>query len=95
MKTRMSPLAHSASFVPIVLVLLTAMLACGGNKPAPSAVTKAISSVAVTVNPGGPVTIKTQAAEFEIAPSGYLRAFLLQDGNGKRQTLDVVEPNGL
>ncbi|MGA2631985.1 MAG: glycoside hydrolase family 36 protein [Terriglobia bacterium] len=86
MKTRMSPLAHSAPFVPIVLLWLTAMLACEGNKPAPSAVTETISSVAVTVNPGGPMTIKTQVAEFEIASAGYIKTFLLQDG--KRQTLD-------
>ena len=48
------------------------------------------SAVAVTVNPGGPVTIRTQTAEFEVLPLGYVQAYLLE--GGKRLTLD--EPGG-
>jgi alpha-galactosidase len=43
----------------------------------------------VTVNPGGPVVLKTATAEFDVLPSGYVQAFLIQDG--KRLTLDEPE----
>ncbi|MFB3921633.1 MAG: alpha-galactosidase [Terriglobia bacterium] len=48
------------------------------------------SAIAVTVNPGGPVVLKTSEAEFEILPSGYIQAWLLKDG--KKLTLDEPEP---
>jgi alpha-galactosidase len=44
------------------------------------------SVVVVTVKPGGPVVIRTPTAEFEVLPSGYLRAFLVKDG--RHLTLD-------
>src|SRR6516165_1299761 len=44
------------------------------------------STVLVTVNPGGPVVIKSPTAEFDLLASGYLRAYLVKDG--KRLTLD-------
>jgi alpha-galactosidase len=47
------------------------------------------SAVAVTVHPGGPVVVRTQTAEFEVLPSGYLRAYLVKDG--ERLTLDEPE----
>ncbi len=47
------------------------------------------SAVAVTVHPGGPVALKTGAAEFEVLPSGYVQAWLMKDG--KRLTLDQPE----
>ncbi len=47
------------------------------------------SAVAVTVNPGGPIVLKTSAAEFDILSSGYVQAFLLKDG--ERRTLDEPE----
>jgi alpha-galactosidase len=49
--------------------------------------------VAVTVNPGGPVVIKTQSAEFDILSSGYIQAFLLK--GDKRLTLDEPEDGQL
>ncbi len=53
------------------------------------------SAIAVTLHPGGPVAMRTATAEFDLLRTGYVRAFLLQDG--KRLTLDepqagVVEP---
>jgi alpha-galactosidase len=44
------------------------------------------SAIRVDVNPGGPLVLTTTAAAFEVAPSGYVQAFLLRDG--KRLTLD-------
>jgi alpha-galactosidase len=66
-----------------------AVLACGRSSTPP--VEKAVppSAVSVTVNPAGPVVVKTAAAEFDVLPSGYVQAFLIQDG--KRLTLDEPE----
>ncbi|HUU14605.1 MAG TPA: alpha-galactosidase, partial [Terriglobia bacterium] len=44
------------------------------------------SAIAVTLNPGGPVVIRTTTTEFDLLRSGYVQAFLLQEG--KRLTLD-------
>src|SRR5512147_1389532 len=48
------------------------------------------SEVATTINPAGPIVLKTAAAEFEILPSGYIRAYLL---NGASR-LSLDEPDG-
>jgi alpha-galactosidase len=64
------------------------MLGCEGEKPAPGPDLKPVSSIVVTVNPGGPLLIKSKVAEFEILPSGYVHAFLLKDG--KRLTISQV-----
>jgi hypothetical protein len=42
--------------------------------------------VHVIVRQGGPVVITTSAAEFDVLPSGYVRACLTRDG--QRMTLD-------
>ncbi|MGD0922525.1 MAG: alpha-galactosidase [Terriglobia bacterium] len=68
-----------------------AMLGCD-RSPAPPGEQALPSAVAVTVNPGGPVVLKTHTAEFEILPSGYLQAYLIKDG--KRLTLDEPESGG-
>jgi alpha-galactosidase len=47
------------------------------------------SAINVDVKGGGPVTLTTSAAEFEVTPDGYVHALLLEDG--KRLSLD--EPN--
>lgn len=47
------------------------------------------SAVSVTVNPGGPVVVKTARAEFEVLPSGYVRGSLIKEG--KLLTLDEPE----
>ena len=65
------------------------MIGCVGTSPSPPAQRPQRSSVVVTVNPGGPVTIKTSKAAFEVLSSGYIRAYLLKDG--MRLTLDEPE----
>jgi alpha-galactosidase len=47
------------------------------------------STVTVTSAAEGPLLIKTSAAEFDVLPSGYVRAFLLKDG--RRLTLDALD----
>ncbi|MBV8893606.1 MAG: alpha-galactosidase [Acidobacteria bacterium] len=44
------------------------------------------SNTRVVINNGGPVVIRTAAAEFQVLPSGYIQGFLLKDG--KKLTLD-------
>jgi len=62
-----------------------ALFACQKTSP-PLTGPGASSKIVVTANPGGPVTIRTASAEFEILPSGYVQACLLKEG--KRLTLD-------
>jgi alpha-galactosidase len=92
MKIRVSPLAQAAFLIPIVLAGLIALPACEVDKPAPRTISRIVSSVAVTVNPTGPLLIKSKAAEFEVLPSGYVRAFLLK--NGKRLTISDAPAEG-
>jgi alpha-galactosidase len=67
----------------LVLICLLSMFACqNGSSPG----TTGPSKIVVTVNPGGPVTIRTTSAEFAVLPSGYVQAYLLEQG--KRLTLD-------
>jgi alpha-galactosidase len=51
-------------------------------KPAPTQP----SAINVDVKGGGPVTLTTSAAEFQVTPDGYVQAFLLKDG--KKLSLD-------
>ena len=63
-------------------------------KPKPKAPPSQPSAIKVEVNPGGPLVLTTSAAEFQVAPAGYIHAFLLRDG--KRLTLDdpkLGQPN--
>jgi alpha-galactosidase len=76
------------SLLAALSVALLAAMSCTPSSP-PGSEQAMPSAVAVTVNPGGPVVIKTQTAEFDILPSGYIQAFLLQDG--KRLTIDDPE----
>ncbi|MFY9562171.1 MAG: alpha-galactosidase [Terriglobales bacterium] len=46
------------------------------------------SAIKVEVNTGGPVVLRTSAAEFQVRPDGYVQAFLLRDG----QKLSLDEP---
>ena len=41
------------------------------------------SAIGVDVKSGGPVTLTTSAAEFQVTPDGYVQAFLLPDGQKK------------
>ena len=50
------------------------------------------SAIKVDVKAGGPVTLTTSAAEFQVTPDGYVQAFLFdQKKDGKKLSLD--EPN--
>ena len=71
-----------------VLPLLWLMLcvACSRTPAERATEATAPSGVAVTVSTGGPVVLKTAAAEFDILPNGYVQAFLVQGAN--RMTLD-------
>lgn len=68
----------------LLLVLL------GGCRPTEKSASSVETrpSINVSVAPGGSIVITTQAAEFDILPSGDLKAFLLRDGS--RATLDDV-----
>lgn len=68
----------------LLLTGFLAMFACQQTSTPPAE--QATSRIDVTTQPGGPVIIRTAAAEFEILPSGYVRAYLLK--NGKQFTLD-------
>ncbi len=80
----MRPTSCFRSFLAcLVMACALAITACQeGSSPD----TSGPSKVMVTTNPGGPVTIRTPSAEFEIRPSGYVQAYLLKQG--KRLTLD-------
>jgi alpha-galactosidase len=69
-------------FMAVAGVMLSCNKAPVPPKPAPSQP----SSINVEVRDGGPVVLKTSTAEFQILPSGFLRAALLKDG--KWLTLD-------
>ena len=73
-----------------VLIALAIASTLGCNRLQPKSKSKEPptqpSAIKVDVNPGGPLALTTTAAAFEVAPSGYVQAFLLRDG--KRLTLD-------
>jgi alpha-galactosidase len=78
-------------FRPILpFALATSLLISGCRSTSPPSASEADSRIVVTTNPGGPISIRTATAEFQILPSGYVEAFLLK--NGKRLTLD--QPSG-
>jgi len=62
------------------------MLSCTKAAAPPKSAPSQPSSIKVDVRDGGPVVLKTSTAEFQILPSGFLRAALLKDG--KWLTLD-------
>jgi alpha-galactosidase len=65
------------------------MLSCSHEpKAAQQPVASSPSTIKVDVSPGGPITIVTSAAEFQVLPSGYINAHLLKDG----QKLTLDEP---
>jgi len=64
-------------------IVLTAMLVgfggCTQNQNKGSATSTEPSKITVTTNGSGPIVLSTGTAEFEILPSGYIRAALLKD----------------
>src|SRR5579871_2326409 len=85
---RKSDLPQFFSFIPMMIGIAVAgaMLSC--SKPAPQSqpVSARPSDIKVEVRNGGPVVVTTNAAEFQILPSGSVQAVLLKDG--QRLTLD-------
>src|SRR5690349_3841516 len=92
MKTRQEVGMKTQARLFWVGLFLMMLMLCGGckrdAKPAPSP--SELSSIKVVVTPGGPVTITSSTAEFQILPSGYVQAALLK--NGQKLTLDDPEP---
>lgn len=74
-----------------ILLLSTALLSVSCNRAArqPAPPPSQPSTVNVSVNDGGPVVITTRSTEFQVLPSGYIRAALIK--NGQKLTLDEVE----
>ena len=72
---------------PLLLTAMIGLAACSQKTEVPRT-ESAVSSVSVSVNPSGPATIKTQTSEFEVLPSGYIRAGLRDGG----PTLTLDEP---
>lgn len=60
----------------MVILALIVLTACA----------RADSTESVTVNPAGPIRLKTPAAEFQLLASGYLEGRLIK--NGRQITLD-------
>src|SRR6267378_4100753 len=74
------------------LTLILALTACSNlsNGPGKTATPKPEptqpSAILVKVDDGGPITITTSTAEFQLRPDGYVQASLLKDG--KKLSLD-------
>ena len=76
-------------FAICVLALISLFtLSCTRSQPKPRAKEPPTrpSDIQVEVKSGGPLVLTTTTSVFEVAPSGYVQAFLLRDG--KRLTLD-------
>ncbi len=82
---------YSTTRCRLIASLLPLMLIGAGcqrsSTPAPSATPS--SNVQVSVNGAGPITITSSKAEFQILPSGYVTAALVQ--GGQKLTLDTSE----
>jgi alpha-galactosidase len=68
------------------ILIIAGIASC--SKPAPQSkpVPSRPSEINVEVRDGGPIVVTTNAAEFQVLPSGFLQATLLK--NGKRLSLD-------
>src|ERR1019366_926166 len=76
------------------LVLIFLLAACSKSLAPPNPEPTQPSTINVDVKAGGPVTLTTSAAEFQVTLDGYVQAFLLLDAqkkDGKKLSLD--EPN--
>ena len=76
----------------VKLIFVLALTACSNlsKSPLKSGTTKMEpsqpSAIRVVVNDGGPITLTTSTAEFQVRPDGYVQASLLKDG--KKLSLD-------
>ena len=86
----------SSRFLTAILLLAVLTIACSHQtSSAPKATPSRPSDIKVNVSDGGPVTLQTRTAEFQLLPSGYLQGALLKDG--KKISLDqprVGVPDG-
>jgi alpha-galactosidase len=69
-----------------LLILIALLLSCSRPVEKPAVQPSHPSEIKVVVSDGGPVTLKTRTAEFEVLPSGYVRGVLLK--GSQRITLD-------
>ena len=74
------------SFLSAIIVFAVVMLSCSKTAAPPKPAPSKPSDIKVEVRDGGPVVLTTSTAEFQILPSGFVQAALLE--NGKRLTLD-------
>ncbi len=70
----------------VAFMLLAILSGCGKSSQSPQTRTVPPSSIEVTKHDDGSVLIKSSSAEFELSPTTYLRAFLVE--NGAKSTLD-------
>lgn len=78
--------------IPVLISVMLLSVGCNRmqTKPKSKEPPSQPSAIKVEINPGGPLILTTSAASFEVAPSGYIQAFLVRDG--KRLTLDDPKP---
>src|SRR5215475_7767679 len=81
MNSRNSGLAACLMLIIAGILLNSSCAWQNTNLPAPQP-----STIEVSVNPSGPAVVRTAAAEFQVLPSGYIKASLLKDGT--QLTLD-------
>ncbi|GAC1685272.1 MAG: alpha-galactosidase [Terriglobales bacterium] len=90
MKNRFSAVGSSQKILRAVASALLGMslvaVGCNKSNPTPPQQISRLSSIKVETKAGGPAVITTSAAEFQIMPNGYVKAFLVKDG--KMLTLD-------
>ena len=77
---RSSRISCRLQFLVCLFLIVSIPLVGCGRKPAPTANVQPDSTISVAANAGGPLVIKTSAAEFRLLPTGYLQALLVRDG---------------
>lgn len=89
-----SNLSSTSAWARIVVLAVCGIvfLSCEKATVQPVEPASAASAVTATVNPNGPIALKTSEAEFTLWPSGYIQATLIKDGG--RLTLDEPEQSG-
>src|SRR5713226_4561009 len=92
----MNPRAVSSRVIGAGWVALTGicLLIVGCTRPPakPESALAQPSQIKVDVKPGGPIVLTTSSAEFQILPSGYIRAWLLK--GDQKITLDEPRDGG-
>lgn len=84
--------SRSCALAFLEFALILCGLGCKTQPPKEATSTVRPSAIAIEVNSGGPLILKTSTAQFQVLSSGYLQAFLLK--NGEQLTLDDPAPVG-